>query len=276
MIDPAIIADYCAQLYNRFMFDTDCHFHLFAAHRAQPGARYVPRYGATLEDWVAASGGVGVSRGVVVQPSFLGDDNSQLLAALARAPQALRGVAVVSVQASPAVLAGLVRAGVRGVRLNCFGVADDVASLRALPTAWWDAIALSGLHIELHSNVGRIPALLPLIPSELVLVLDHFAKPEAASARDATVRAVAARAQTYVKLSAAYRQAAHVAPSTLAALWGETLGSAALLWGSDWPCTNFEARCDYPRVRAELDEALSDAAERAQVLAGNAQRLYWR
>ena len=74
----------------------DAHAHVF-----EPGlatvrdARYVPAYAAPLEQYLARLDEHGLERGVLVQPSFLGTDNSYLLAALAREPERLRGVIVV-------------------------------------------------------------------------------------------------------------------------------------------------------------------------------------
>ena len=43
-------------------------------------------------------------------------------------------------------------------------------------------------------------------------------------------------------------------------------GLDRLLWGSDWPHTQFEASQSYERNRQFLDTLITDPAERAQVL----------
>ena len=260
----------------------DCHFHVFNAHEATPAARYVPTYSATLDDWEAHATIAGVSRGVVAQPSFLGVDNRHLLRTLAQRPQTLRGVVVVDHNATVEELRALHDAGVRGVRLNLMGAKDDVATLRALPASWWSALIAADMHLELHADIGRIAVLLPLLPGELTVVLDHFAKPERTNAHDDTVRAVARRKHcsgaTYVTLSGAYRQAASVRPlcAELALLWFEALGHEQLLWGSDWPCTNFESEADYAGLVAALRKWLPDSSDGVTAIAANARRLYWR
>lgn len=264
----------------------DCHFHVFrhelGAHQRAADARYVPTYSATLDDWESHALGAGVSRGVVVQPSFLGTDLRQLLVALRQRPLSLRGVAVVAANVTAAELQALHGQGVRGVRLNLMGAVNDVDTLRALPTSWWSALIATDLHVELHADTGRIARLLPLVPGEARVVLDHFAKPARVELHDATVSAVRQRTQaggaTYVTLSGAYRQAdatrQHCA--ALAALWLAELGPEQLLWASDWPCTNFESEADYARLLSALREGLPDASDYGAALAGNAQRLYWR
>jgi predicted TIM-barrel fold metal-dependent hydrolase len=44
-------------------------------------------------------------------------------------------------------------------------------------------------------------------------------------------------------------------------------GAERLLCGSDWPHTQFEAAQNYAKNRKFLDELISDAGERARVLA---------
>ena len=60
----------------------DSHFHVFSAGEGSARARYVPRYNAPYEAWQRQASVVGVTRGVVVQPSFLGTDNTRLCAEL--------------------------------------------------------------------------------------------------------------------------------------------------------------------------------------------------
>ena len=104
----------------------DTHFHVFNAGIAVDQARYVPQYTAALQDWQALAQGVGVTRGVCVQPSFLGTDNSLMVSALEANPETLRGVAVVAADIHPNELKALHASGVRGIRLNLAGVDHDI------------------------------------------------------------------------------------------------------------------------------------------------------
>ncbi|NCZ83440.1 MAG: hypothetical protein EBX64_09940 [Betaproteobacteria bacterium] len=76
-----------------------------------------------------------------------------------------------------------------------------------------------------------------------------------------------------VKLSGAYRQAGVDAKELAQALLCG-LGASALLWGSDWPCTNHETYADYARLRQSLDDWVGDASV-DDVLNRNPMRLYW-
>lgn len=253
----------------------DSHFHLFAAGRPRPGARYVPAYDSTFEDWWAAAHPVGVRRGVLVQPSFLGTDNSRLCRELGQQPQVLRGVAVVDPSCPPGRLRELHALGVRGIRLNLAGASHDLASWRGA-TPVWDEMAALGWHLELHTDVGALPQVVPQLPGAIPLVVDHMGKPAAASASDPTIALLKARsrhAAVHVKLSGAYRLEGRDARAVACALRDE-LGPTRLLWGSDWPCTTHEALADYPRLLAAV-EGWVGAQAAALALTANPLALYW-
>lgn len=182
----------------------DCHFHVFDAGVAVASARYRPPYDAPLEGWLSMAGTVrgpaADPYGVVVQTSFLGTDNSAMLAALRRMPERLRGVAVVDPSAPPAELAALDAAGVRGIRLNLYG---DAGWRRIDTTPWrtlFQRIAALGWHIEIHTNDGDGATVLAVLDGALgstpvPVVLDHFGRPGALGVDDPifdTARAVGA------------------------------------------------------------------------------------
>ena len=259
----------------------DSHFHVFEAQQSVPGARYSPRYAASLATWREASQAAAVTHGVLVQTSFLGTDNTYLLAHLKQHPDTLRGVAVVAPSAGLGQLEDLHGHGVRGIRLNLAGLSHDMAAWSAAKPLW-DAVLRLGWHVELHTDVGALPKVLAALPQALPVVIDHFGKPAKASLRDDTVVAVqrrstgAALPNVHIKLSAAYRLQAELSPRDLAALWLGELGPQALLWGSDWPSTNFETQADYPALHAALEDWLGQDAGAVQAArSANPMRLYW-
>lgn len=253
----------------------DTHFHVFNAGEAFTSARYVPRYTASLQDWMAISQDVGVTRGVCVQPSFLGVDNRLMVGALKAHPNVLRGVAVLAADAHADELNALHAVGVRGIRLNLAGVSHDVTEWTRAERLWQILHEL-GWHLEVHTDQGALPAVLAKLPSDLPLVVDHMAKPNEVRRSDASIFAVLQRAQkvaTYVKLSGAYRLGGLDAAS-LAHLWLHELGPAGLLWGSDWPCTNHEQLANYEVLFAALSTWVGPQ-HLDDVLNNNPQRLYW-
>ncbi|MEK7346268.1 MAG: amidohydrolase family protein [Pseudomonadota bacterium] len=253
----------------------DTHFHVFNAGVAVQGARYVPQYSALLSDWMQQSQSVGIQRGVWVQPSFLGADNSLMLKALQAHPDRLRGIAVVNPNAHYDELQALHDAGVRGIRLNLASVSHDIPEWTDAHSVW-EAVRRLGWHLEIHTDQGRLPDVLAQLPSDLPLVVDHMAKPAQARADDPSLVALIARARhatVYVKLSGAYRLG-NVNASQLASLWLHELGPDALLWGSDWPCTNHEQCADFEPLMAQA-RGWIEAEHWVQIMAINPHRLYW-
>ncbi|MDQ0140390.1 amidohydrolase family protein [Cupriavidus necator] len=226
----------------------DTHFHVFDNGGAMPSARYRPAYAAGLDDWRARLGGLGDLYGVVVQTSFLGTDNSTLLAALQARPERLRGVAVVDPSVTDPELETLQAAGVRGIRLNLYGDPD----WQRIATAPWRAlfrrIDALGWHVELHTQNGDGGMVLTRLDAALgdagtPVVLDHFGRPGSAGIADAifgVAAAVRARRPVWVKISGPYRLPSPQHWPALAQAWREIVGDDRLLWGSDWPWTNHE------------------------------------
>jgi predicted TIM-barrel fold metal-dependent hydrolase len=223
---------------------------------------------------MAQAGQVGVGRGVWVQPSFLGVDNSLMVQALEAHPKMLRGVAVVAADTPPDALRALHTSGVRGIRLNLAGVSHDIPEWTQADHVWQTLHEL-GWHVEVHTDQGALPHVLAQLPSDMPLVVDHMAKPAQALASDASIRALAQRAAstlTYVKLSGAYRLG-RVDAAALAQIWLDVLGPQALLWGSDWPCTNHEHLAQYDTLFAALQTWVG-RAYLADILVNNPERLY--
>lgn len=256
----------------------DTHFHVFAASLGIANARYVPHYEARLHDWMEQARRVGVTKGVLVQPSFLGADNSCMLNELLTRPDELRGVAVVQADIDATQLRSLHDGGVRGIRLNLAGRSHEIPEWSGARQLW-DQLAALGWHLELHTDQGGLPRVLEQLPFSIPLVIDHMGKPANSEAADPTVLALLRRARqsrpgsTHVKLSGAYRLEGLDA-ATLARLWLEELGVASLLWGSDWPCTNHEERADYADLFSSLARWLP-ADSIGAILSDNPERVYW-
>jgi predicted TIM-barrel fold metal-dependent hydrolase len=253
----------------------DTHFHVFHANEAVIGARYMPPYDARLVDWQAQAKTVGITHGVCVQPSFLGQDNSLMLRALSAQPDRLRGVAVVDVHVGPQKMHDMHAKGVRGIRLNLAGISHDVHEWTHAETVWQTMRTL-GWHLEVHTNQGMLAEVLHQLPSDIALVVDHMGKPESASLDDRSIRTVLTRAKhapTYIKLSGAYRLG-QVDAKELATLWLHELGPHALFWGSDWPCTNHEKEANHIKLFAQLVDWVGE--ERIEALMQhNPKRFYW-
>ena len=100
----------------------DTHAHVFGPADRFPYAAdrsYTPP-DAPLEKYLGMLDAIGFARGVLVQGSAHGHDNSAMLDALNRQPERLRGVAVADADVAPATLREWHGLGVRGLRFNHF------------------------------------------------------------------------------------------------------------------------------------------------------------
>jgi predicted TIM-barrel fold metal-dependent hydrolase len=246
----------------------DTHAHVFThACRAVAGARYVPAYEATVESYLALLDAYGLTGGVLVQPSFLGADNSFMLQALAHAPTRLRGVAVVDEATPVERLPDLAAQGVRGLRFNFLGQSDRWSSLE---NAHWKVVfrqcATLGWHLEVHDDAPALAAALPLLKdSGLPIVLDHFGRPADTSELQRLI-AAARGANVYVKCSGKYRF--KLDANEAHAQWRDALGDNHLLWGSDWPWTNHESTQQFSACVADGTRWLAAADVAAKRLFG--------
>jgi predicted TIM-barrel fold metal-dependent hydrolase len=252
----------------------DTHAHVF--HRGlklAPGRRYAPDYDAPLALYLEQLDRNGMSNGVLVQPSFLGTDNSYLVESLRTAGGRLRGIAVVDPSVTADELRALDRAGVVGIRLNLVG-----QPLPDLLASEWKALLANlnalGWQVEIQRNAADLAVLAPrLLDHGVTVVLDHYALPDpklgVADPGFQSVLKLEATKNVWVKISAPYRNGAageSFAKETYPLL-RSAYGLDRLLWGSDWPHTQFEASQGYERNRQFLDTLITDPAARAQVLA---------
>lgn len=254
----------------------DTHFHVFEPHVGVPGARYVPSYGASLAQWQGFAQSCGVTHGVLIQPSFLGTDNSLLLKTLRSSQTSLRGVVVIGSNAKREELESMHQLGVRGLRLNLSGQSHEYDAW-ALDVQTWDAVMSLGWHLEIHTDTNGLPGVLRRVPSGIRVVIDHMARPASASRNDETIKSLCKRdeGKVFVKLSAPYRLDG-ISAQELSNILLNELGPSALLWGSDWPFTNHESKVDYQILFSALETWL-EKKYIANILSKNPQIVYfWR
>ncbi len=260
----------------------DCHAHIFTRDLLMTGdRRYAPGYDAPLSTYLAMLEANGMSNGVLVQPSFLGTDNSYLVQALTANPKKLRGIAVVAPDISTEDLSTLSKASVVGIRLNLIGKPDPEFQA----PIWQEhlrKIADLGWQVEVQAEAARHPKLIPALLGAGVpnVVIDHFGKPDPKLGVDDPgfqfLLSMGATGKVWVKLSGSYRLgpdgdriAAAAAPKLL-----DSFGVTRLVWGSDWPHTQFESVTNPALMRSHLDQWIPDQTDRARVLHENPSRLF--
>jgi predicted TIM-barrel fold metal-dependent hydrolase len=261
----------------------DAHAHVFV--RGLPLAqqrRHAPDYDATLDAYAGHLLSNGVSHAVLVQPSFLGTDNSFFLDVVKRYPRRFRGVAVVDCAVTDSELALLDRTGVVGIRLNLIGL-----KLPQLTAPDWQRLFARvnalGWHVEVHREAVDLHAVVgPLLEQGCTVVVDHFGRPDPHTAAGDPgfkyLLSVGATGRVWVKLSAAYRSAVNDDGTALGMSLASRILDAytpdRLVWGSDWPHTQHQHIVDYDAARRALDQWVPDGAQRESILTSSARTLY--
>ena len=156
----------------------DTHFHIFGPPETFPFLsthEYTPP-AAPLEHYVKMAAIIGIERGVVVQPSVHGLDNSATLDAIAKSGRRFRGVARIDDKTPKSELQRLHDAGVRGVRFNLLDRPRGNVKLDVLDRCV-EHIAEFGWSVDLHIDTKSLLAQEKRIRSTPIpVVIDHIAR----------------------------------------------------------------------------------------------------
>ena len=260
----------------------DCHAHVIgplALFPLQLERSYTPPE-APLTAYRHMLDTLGLQRGVLVQPSVFGTDNSCILQALARHRNTLRGVVAVDPAIDDATLDSLARDGIKGLRLNMLfkgGVPiDHLETLaRRVERLQW--------HLELLIDVRTLPALAPRLARLPVdIVIDHLGHMPASEGVGhpgfKALLSLVRSGRCWVKLSGAYRVSTSGAPFHDTVPFAHALVEAdptRLVWGSDWPHTAINGHMvNDGDVLDLLALWVPDQRLRNLILVGNPARLY--
>jgi predicted TIM-barrel fold metal-dependent hydrolase len=273
----------------------DCHVHIIGPqdqYPMVPGRAYTPPQ-STVAGLSALHERLGISRTVLIQPSFYGTDNRAMLEALATLGPAARAVAVLPLDVADAELTRLDGLGVRGVRVNIEsgGGRDPRVVTRDLG-AFARRVKPLGWHIQIYAALAVIARIAPEVTDLSVpVVFDHFGMPDAALGPNqpgfGALLDMVKSGHAYVKLSAPYRisrlpgfpDAAPIAQALIAA------GPDRMVWASDWPHTDRAPGAgpadispfrvvDDPGVLDLLPVWCPDSSARRAILAETPQLLY--
>jgi predicted TIM-barrel fold metal-dependent hydrolase len=257
-----------------------------------PGRSYTPPQ-STLAGLSALHQRLGITRTVLIQPSFYGTDNRAMLEALATLGAAARAIAVLPPDVADAELTRLDGLGVRGVRVNIesAGSRDPRDVTRDLG-AFARRVKDLGWHIQIYAALSVIARIAPQVADLPVpVVFDHFGMPDAALGPNqpgfGALLDMVKSGHAFVKLSAPYRISrvpgfADVTPIARALI---AAGPDRMVWASDWPHTDHAAGVsatdispfrvvDDPAVLDLLARWCPDAGGRRVILAETPQRLY--
>lgn len=264
----------------------DTHFHIFPVgheHRYVANRSYTPPP-LEITDFDVVARALGIERGVVVQASVYGEDNTATLSAAAADPDRLRAVISVTDDVTDAELEEYHAQGARGIRVNVvdsggmtFGSIDEALAFTA-------RIAALGWHIEFLAHVETFEDITAVLAaSHVPVVFGHlgYTKVDKGLYDPGFQRFLTAfqEGQAWVKLTGPYRissfdrlpygDVAGMAHALIAA------NPSRLLWGSDWPHVRHKGVM--PNDGALLDQLAEwgcNADLRKRILVDNPALLY--
>lgn len=264
----------------------DTHAHVFEHSDDYPFAcdrTYTPPK-ASLEQYLELHRILGIERGVLVQPSVYGTDNSLHLHALRQLRKKgyeYRGVCVVDPDITAGELEELHEAGFRGVRMNLLfrgGLRwEDVVKLA-------DRIADLGWHLQFLINVADCEDIMDRVTDLPVpVVFDHMGHmPATLGVEEPGFRKLLKLLEdnnAWVKLSGSYRvtmQETYPYPDVTSIARALVAANAdRCLWGSDWPHPHFPgAMPDDTDLLEDLWIWVKDPDIRQRILVSNPSHLY--
>jgi predicted TIM-barrel fold metal-dependent hydrolase len=260
----------------------DAHFHIFPPIfevPLAPDAQYEPVV-ATNDDYLKMAQAIGMARGVLVQPTVYGTDNSLLMRMLAENPQ-YRGIAVVEPDAPVVDLRRLSKMGVQGIRMSGMprgnGAHEYLRAMGRIATEFgWHIQAFVGAR-----TLMMIAATLKSLP--VTIVFDHFAglhpRQSNPCPERSALESLLETGRTWVKLSGIYRSSIAGPPyydMNGVAAWLIRTAPDRLVWGTDWPHSHMRGRPmpnDGSLLNLLAEQAATDELRRA-ILVDNPAKLY--
>ena len=254
----------------------DTHAHIFRTDLPlTSNRRYAPEYNALPENYLEKLDHHGLSHGVLIQPSFLGTDNSYIISAVKNNIDRLRGIVVVNKTISDEEIDEMNASGIVGVRFNLIG-----KEIEDYSTPEWQhffkKLAKRNWTVEIHRSIEDMDKILPpILKSGIEVVVDHFARTDESldinNPSHSKFLSMLEEHPIWIKLSATYRTKSTIEQAknmvdTLRKAYGH---SDRLLWGSDWPHTQFESEINYEQQYRIMQAILPDEKEREKILVKN-------
>lgn len=258
----------------------DTHTHIWdSLELTKEGQRYVPSYLFTKDNLENTMKEHKIEKAVLVQPSFLGNDNSLLIKTVTNDPNKYRGVIVLDDFDTYSNIESLFNRyniiGIKGIRFNLIGKKlPNFKEKRYLEL--FSTLKRLNWHLEIHANEDDICTLFKDFKNNnLKVVLDHFARPLKENYNKEFISILNNKADFYIKLSGSYRFNNYKIDNYIKTLIS-TIGINKLLWGSDCPFTKFEENWKYQQS-INLLKKNKLTCQFLEILDKNAQELFdWK
>lgn len=263
----------------------DSQFHVFGdpdRYPVRPGAAYTMP-SATIERALALHRTLGITRGVIVQPTTYGADHRATLDGLAAAGPNYRACANAAVlgEAGEAELARMDAAGVRGARFTraTLGLAFTPEELARA----FGLVRELGWYVKVQPETDGIAANVgPFERLETTLVIDHLGRPDPGRGRDdpslRKVLDLLGRGHAWVMVSLIEKISRSGPP------WDDVIpivhacldaAPSRVIWGSDWPHPVSTRQPPNEGLLLDfLHRATRSDEERRRVLVDNPARLF--
>lgn len=270
----------------------DTHAHIFKENVGIANARYIPDYSVSKEDFIDNLESHSFNGGVLIQPSFLGHDNSLLIRAV-EGDSRLRGVVVLPFNTNIDTLQSYAKSGIVGVRLNLIG-ADINALIDSLSSSeaksFFNSLQKLNWHVEVHREMRDIDVVIEsLLHFDIKVVIDHLGRPsidkngndlcDEDSVGLEKLKALKTDDRLWFKVSGFYRFGGNEEQNLALArlVYTEllsTFGIDKFVFGSDFPHTNFESIVSYKNALESFYKVVLNSKEREAILGENAKVLF--
>ncbi len=270
----------------------DTHAHVFGPPEKFPFAptrQYTPP-AAPIEHYLNMLAVIGIDRGVVVQPSAHGFDNTATLDAIAKKGGRFRGIARVDDTTTAEELKGLHEGGIRGVRFNLLDRSAGNIKLMVFDRVI-ERLVEFGWSVDLHidpKNLVEQERRIRAIP--VPVVFDHLARinPADELGQEAfqLLLDFLKDERFWVKLTGVDKISRTDSRSDKGLFYTDVVPFARALieaapdrviWGTDWPHSNIFIPGKTPNDGDLLDllsEFAPDESVRHKILVDNPSRLY--
>ncbi|MBR0954943.1 amidohydrolase family protein [Bradyrhizobium canariense] len=265
----------------------DAHSHVFGPFdRFPPIERSVyalPE--AAPEIHFAVRNTLGVARGVLTQPAPYANDPNAMLAAIAGAPRALRGVAVTDASVDDSTLERWRTGGIVGLRFTEMRTPSGERYPGSVGFAALEALAPRmreiGMHAQLWASASQLAEHLPaLLRLGVPLVIDHMGCPDPRQGPDGPAFAgivdLLADGALWMKLVICRLSAGGSDYARIRPLHDRLVERAPhrLVWGSDWPYVRIQPTPDAGYLADVAQDWVQDDELIRRILVANPAKLY--